>query len=158
MHTTPTGNIPETPQQRTSLYNGQNVGSQWWPLLRGSTVINGKFSKISELQSVVYQMQLSTNTMYFSDNFHHYGLGDHFWQSKLVFWGREAFGMRRQRTILAASEWSGEPLKAKKTFGVTDHSTTSCFHLNTHTLVNSYMPRLTFSSGHGLGLSLAGRA
>ena len=37
-HTTPTGNIPETPQQRTSLYNGQNVGSQWWPLLSGSTV------------------------------------------------------------------------------------------------------------------------
>ena len=34
--------------------------------------------------------------------------------------------MRRQGTILAASEWSGEPLKAKKTFGVTDHSTTSC--------------------------------
>jgi len=34
----PTGNILETPELGTPLYNDQNVGSQWWLLLRGSTV------------------------------------------------------------------------------------------------------------------------
>ena len=34
-HTTPTRNIPET----TELYNVQNFGSQWCPLLRDSTVL-----------------------------------------------------------------------------------------------------------------------
>ena len=42
-HTTPTGNISETPELGTPLYNGQNVGSQWWPLLRGFTVLGKSF-------------------------------------------------------------------------------------------------------------------
>ena len=38
-HTTPTGNILEASELGTSPYNGQNVGSQWCPLQRGSTVV-----------------------------------------------------------------------------------------------------------------------
>ena len=48
VHTTPTGNIPETPELGTPLYNGQNFGSQWCPLLRGSTVYELDF-KHSEI-------------------------------------------------------------------------------------------------------------
>ena len=43
MHTTPTGNIPETPELGTPRYNGENFGSQWCLLLRGSTVVRRLF-------------------------------------------------------------------------------------------------------------------
>ena len=39
VHTTPIGNTLETPELGTHLYNGQNFGSQWCLLLRGSTLI-----------------------------------------------------------------------------------------------------------------------
>ena len=42
LHSTmPTGNIPEAPELGTRCYNGQNVGSQWCLLWRGSTVVTG---------------------------------------------------------------------------------------------------------------------
>ena len=43
MRTTPTENIPETPELGTPCYNGQKFDSQWCSLLRGSTV-SGKFA------------------------------------------------------------------------------------------------------------------
>ena len=38
MHTMPTGNIPEAPEFGIPHYKGQNVGSHWCLLWRGSTV------------------------------------------------------------------------------------------------------------------------
>ena len=35
---TPTGNIPEAPELETPRWKGHIVGSQWCPLLRGSTI------------------------------------------------------------------------------------------------------------------------
>ena len=47
MHTTPTENIPEAPELGTPRYKGQNFGSQWCPLLRGSTINIVPFPKWS---------------------------------------------------------------------------------------------------------------
>ena len=39
VHTTPTGNLPQTPELERPLHNRQKVGSQWCPSLRGSTLV-----------------------------------------------------------------------------------------------------------------------
>jgi len=64
-HTTPTGNIPETPELGIPLYNGQNVSSQWCQLLRGSTV---QFCTSEVLQYTI--LQIMKIHCYASQQFH----------------------------------------------------------------------------------------
>ena len=75
----PTGNILETPELGTPLYNRQNFGSQWCPLLKGSTVINSMLpglvvwnetmhAKYEKLNTFVVTMHLLANCSHVNEN------------------------------------------------------------------------------------------
>ena len=63
-HTKLTGNILEATELGIPRYNGQILGSQWCPLLRGSTVCkNYEFSLSRNLHSLWWTMTYMENVM-----------------------------------------------------------------------------------------------
>ena len=65
-HTKLTGNILEATELGIPRYNGQILGSQWCPLLRGSTVCKNYESSLSRnLHSLWWTMTYMENVMKF---------------------------------------------------------------------------------------------